>query len=159
VAARFPPATRSTTVPSFVDTNVLVYAEDRDAGRKHEIARDLVIGLWNDRSGVLSVQVLQELYVTLTRKVRRLLAPARAAEIVREYLAWRIVDNDGDRLVAGMALQQKADVSFWDALIVEAALAARCDRLYSEDLNAGQRFSDMEIVNPFVRKRPSRRVE
>ena len=96
-----------TTVPSFVDTNVLVYAEDRDAGHKHDIARDLVIGLWNDRTGVLSVQVLQELYVTLTRKLRRPMPPARAAEIVREYLAWRVIDNDGELLVAAMTSSRR----------------------------------------------------
>jgi predicted nucleic acid-binding protein len=138
------------SAPSFVDTNVLVYAEDRDAGRKHEIARELVVTLWNDRSGVLSVQVLQELYVTLIRKVRRPLAPARAAEIVREYLTWRVVDNDGDLLVAAMGLQQRATLSFWDALVVEAASAAGCERLYSEDLNPRQRFGAVEVVNPFA---------
>jgi len=139
------------TVPSFVDTNVLVYAEDRDAGHKHQTARDLVLGLWNDRTGVLSVQVLQELYVTLTRKLRRPLAPARAAEIVREYLTWRVIENDGELLVAAMTLQQRASLSFWDALVVEAAAVGGCDRLYSEDLNARQRFGSVEIVNPFVR--------
>jgi predicted nucleic acid-binding protein len=146
-------------VPSFVDTNVLVYAEDRDAGRKHQIARDLIVELWQSRAGVLSIQVLQELYVTLTRKVRRPLAPARAADVVREYLAWRIVDNDGDLLVAAMALQYKGSISFWDALVVEAASAAGCDRLYSEDLNPGQRFGAVEIVNPFVRLPRSSGIE
>jgi predicted nucleic acid-binding protein len=146
-------------VPSFVDTNVLVYAEDRDAGRKHQIARDLIVGLWQSRDGVLSIQVLQELYVTLTRKVRRPLAPARAADVVREYLAWRIVDNDGGLLVAAMALQHKGSISFWDALVVEAASAAGCDRLYSEDLNPGQRFGPVEVVNPFVRLPGSREIE
>ena len=150
-AGLFLPATICTTVPSFVDTNVLVYAEDRDAGHKHEIARDLVIGLWIDRSGVLSVQVLQELYMTLTRKLRRPMPAARAAEIVREYLAWRVIDNDGELLVAAMSLQQKASISFWDALVVGAAAVGGCDRLYSEDLNARQRFGSVEIVNPFTR--------
>jgi predicted nucleic acid-binding protein len=140
-------------VPSFVDTNVLVYAEDRDAGRKHELARDLIVALWNDRSGVVSVQVLQELYVTLIRKVRRPLAPARALEIVREYLTWEVVDNTGVLLLDAIALQQKAGVSFWDASIVQAGVSAACDRLYSEDLNAGQRFGRLEIVNPFAPKR------
>lgn len=148
---RFPSGTSYTIVPSFVDTNILVYAEDRDAGRKHEIARDLVLDLWNgEGGGVLSVQVLQELYVTLTRKLRRPFAPARAAEIVREYLTWRVVDNGADLLVAAMALQQRASLSLWDALIVEAAAVAGCDRLYSEDLNARQRFGSVEVVNPFV---------
>jgi predicted nucleic acid-binding protein len=145
-------------VPSFVDTNILVYAEDRDAGRKHEVARDLIVDLWNSRDGVLSIQVLQELYVTLTRKVRRPLSAARAAELVREYLAWRVADNDGALLIGAMALQQKGSLSFWDALIVEAANAAGCQRLYSEDLNPGQRFGAVEIVNPFASSRESEDV-
>ena len=147
---RSPPGKSFTIVPSFVDTNVLVYAEDRDAGRKHELARDLIVALWNDRTGVVSVQVLQELYVTLIRKVRRALAPARALEIVREYLTWQVVDNTSALLVDAIALQQKSGISFWDASIVQAGISAGCDRLYSEDLNAGQRFGRLEVVNPFA---------
>ena len=138
-------------MPSFVDTNILVYAEDRDAGRKRDVARDLLVELWNDEGGVVSVQVLQELYVTLTRKLRRPLTPARASEIVREYLTWKVIDNDGDLLIAAMGLQQRASISFWDALVVEAAVLARCDRLYSEDLNPRQRFGSIEVINPFSR--------
>jgi predicted nucleic acid-binding protein len=135
-------------VPSFVDTSILVYAEDRDAGIKHEPARDLVARLWNERSGVVSVQVLQEFYVTVTRKLKRPLAAPRAAEIVREYLTWNVVANTGDLLVHAMSLQQSARLSFWDALVVQAAVDAGCDALYSEDLNEGQRFGPLIIVNP-----------
>ena len=62
-----------------------------------------------------------------------------------------MIDNDGDLLVAAMTLQLRASVSFWDALVVEAAVAARCDLLYSEDLNPRQRFGSVEVVNPFAR--------
>jgi predicted nucleic acid-binding protein len=141
-------------VPSFVDTNVLVYAEDRDAGRKHEQARAVVVELWNDRSGVVSVQVLQELFVTLTRKVKRTLSPVKALDIVREYLSWQVVDNTGGLLLDAIALQQKSSISFWDALVVQAGVASGCERLYSEDLNAGQRFGEMVIVNPFAARSP-----
>jgi predicted nucleic acid-binding protein len=138
-------------VPSFVDTNILIYAEDRDSGRKHDIARDLVIKLWDDRDGVLSIQVLQEFFVNVTRKLRRPLTPAKALQIVREYLTWNIVQNTGELLVAASQLQQKANLSFWDAMIVQAAIDAGCDRLYSEDLNAGQKIGALVIVNPFTR--------
>jgi len=144
-------------VRSFVDTNILVYAEDRDAGRKHETARSLVVALWNDRTGVLSVQVLQEYYVTLTKKLERPLPATKALEIVREYLTWEVVDNTGDLLLDAAGLQQKAGLSFWDALIVQAGLNARCDRLYSEDMNPGQRFGGMEVVNPFKSAPAARR--
>jgi predicted nucleic acid-binding protein len=68
-----------------------------------------------------------------------------------KYLAWRVIDNDGELLVAAMSLQQKASISFWDALVVGAAAVGGCDRLYSEDLNGRQRFGSVEIVNPFTR--------
>lgn len=135
-------------MPSFVDTNILVYAEDRDSGAKHEAARDLVVRLWNERSGVLSVQVLQEFFITVTRKLRKPLSAAKAAEIVRDYLTWTVVNNSGDLLLQAISLHQTARLSFWDALVVQAALEAGCDTLYSEDLNDGQRFGSLVIVNP-----------
>jgi len=136
-------------VPSFVDTNILVYAEDRDAKTKHEVARDLIVQLWNDRAGVLSVQVLQEFYVTVTRKLKKPLSNPKALEVLEEYLTWNVVENTGKLLTTAIELQQKAHLSFWDAMVVQAAIDAQCDTLYSEDLNAGQRFGSLVIVNPF----------
>jgi len=136
-------------VPSFVDTNVLVYAEDRDANTKHDIARELVLGLWNDRQGVLSIQVLQEFHVTVTRKLKKPLRADEALNAVREYLTWTVVENTGNLLVQAAELQQRAQLSFWDAMVVQAAIQAGCERLYSEDLNAGQRFESVVIINPF----------
>jgi predicted nucleic acid-binding protein len=139
-------------VKSFVDTNVLVYAEDRDAGAKHEVARDLLVDLWKTREGVISVQVLQEFYVTITRKPKKPLSPSKALDIVREYLTWKVVENTPDLLIAAIGLHQKAQLSFWDAAVVQAALDAECSRLYTEDLNAGQRFGSLVIENPFERE-------
>lgn len=135
---------------SFVDTNVLVYAEDRDAGAKHELARALLVELWKTRQGVLSIQVLQEFYVTITKKPKKPLSPSKALEIVREYLTWEVVESTPDLLLASIALHQKAQLSFWDAAIVQAALDAGCSRLCTEDLNAGQRFGSLVIENPFA---------
>ena len=137
-------------MPTFVDTNILVYAEDRDSGGKHAVARDLVAGLWRSEQGVLSVQVLQELFVTVTRKVPRPLSPDKALAIVEQYLTWTVVENTGDLLLAAIRRASLLKVSFWDALILEAALAERCDRLWTEDLNHGQRVGDLVIVNPFL---------
>jgi predicted nucleic acid-binding protein len=141
--------TSCTTVPSFVDTNVLIYAEDRDAAEKHHIARDLVIDLWHSREGVVSVQVLQEFYVNVTRKLKQPLSATRAKEIMEEYLTWTVIDNTGLMLIDAIELQRKAQLSFWDALIVQAAIQAGCDRLYSEDFNPGQRFGSAVVINPF----------
>jgi len=139
-------------VPSFVDTNVLVYAEDRDAKARHEVARELIVKLWDNRSGVLSVQVLQEFYVNVTRKLKKPLSLAKAKEIVNEYLTWTVVVNTGQLLTDAIELQQKAQLSFWDAMVVGAALEAECTELYSEDLNDGQRFGSVVIVNPFKQR-------
>ena len=133
----------------FVDTNVLIYAEDRDSKAKHEIARDLVVRLWDERSGVLSVQVLQEFYVNVTRKLKKPLSSAKALEVVEEYLTWTVVENTGKLLTTAIELQQKAHLSFWDAMVVQAAIDSGCDTLYSEDLSDGQRFGSLTVVNPF----------
>jgi predicted nucleic acid-binding protein len=139
-------------VRSFVDTNVLVYAyaQVATAGAKHNMARDLLVWLWETRQGVVSVQVLQELYVTITKKTKPPLSPKEAQEVVREYLAWEIVENTPELLVAAIDLQREAQLSFWDSMIVQAALEAGCSWLYTEDLNHGQRFGSLVIVNPFV---------
>jgi predicted nucleic acid-binding protein len=139
-------------VPGFVDTNVLVYAEDRDAKTKHEVARDLLVRLWDAREGVLSVQVLQEFYVSVTRKLKKPVTSAQALDIIEEYLTWTVVENTGHLLVEAIALQQRARLSFWDSLIVQAAIEAGCDRLYSEDLTAGLKFGSVVVVNPFTRR-------
>jgi predicted nucleic acid-binding protein len=136
-------------VPVFVDANVLVYAEDRDAGDKHLIARNLVADLWRTGDGVLSIQVLQEFFVTVTRKLPRPLRPTEALAIAEQYLTWRVVENTGDLLLAGIRLASDLKISFWDALVVQAARTERCDRLLTEDLNHGQRIGDLTIINPF----------
>lgn len=139
-----------TTVPAFVDANILVYAEDRDAGSKHKVARDLVADLWRSGEGVLSIQVLQEFFVTVTRKMPHPLRPDEALAIVEQYLTWRVVENTGDLLLGGIRLASTLKVSFWDALVVQAARLERCDRLWTEDLNHGQRVGDLVILNPFL---------
>lgn len=136
-------------MPSFVDTNILIYAEDRDAKRKHIAARDLILKLWDDREGVVSIQVLQEFYVNVTRKLKKPLGSAKALEIIEEYLTWTVVENTSNLLTSAIRLQAKAQLSFWDAMVVQAAIEAGCEQLYSEDMNDGQRFGSLSIVNPF----------
>lgn len=154
-AVPFLEETSFTIVPVFVDTNILVYAEDRDAGDKHTIARDLVADLWRSGEGVLSVQVLQEFFVTVTRKMLRPLGPDKALAIIEQYLTWRVVENTGDLLRESIRLASTLKVSFWDALILQAARMERCTRLWTEDLNHGQRLGDLTIVNPFLPEPPT----
>lgn len=134
----------------FVDTNILVYAHDASQGVKHERARALVEGLWQSGSGVISTQVLQELCVNVQKKTARPLGVEATKALVADYLAWPVVVNDGTAVLEALDVQTRFQVSFWDALIIQAAQAAGADVLYSEDLAAGQRYGDLRVVNPLV---------
>jgi predicted nucleic acid-binding protein len=134
---------------TFVDTNILVYAHDRSGGRKHEVARDLVRRLWRERSGVLSTQVLQELYVNIRRKAAVPLSAAEAREVLKDYLSWTVVFNDGPAILRATELEQRFGLSFWDALIIQSAHEAGTAVVCSEDLNHGQSYGAVTVVNPF----------
>jgi predicted nucleic acid-binding protein len=132
----------------FVDTNVLVYAHDVSTGAKHERARSLVERLWQERSGAVSTQVLQELYVSL-RKARHPLASKEARAVVADYLRWEVVVNSGESILDAIELEQRYAVSFWDALIIQSSRTCGAEILYSEDLSDGQVYDSVRVVNPF----------
>ncbi len=134
---------------TFVDTNILVYAHDTTAGRKREIAREAVLDLWNTEAGVLSTQVLQELFVSLTKKIPIPIEVRIARTIIQDLCAWEIVVNDEGGVLGAIDLQLKYQLSFWDALILDAACRSKSTTLYSEDLSDGQRIEGITIVNPF----------
>lgn len=134
---------------TFVDTNVLVYAHDIDGGRRHDVASALVRQLWEARDGVLSTQVLQEFYVTITRKIPKPIARKDARALVQTYTAWRVMGVEPVDVLAASDYEERFRVSFWDALILVSALKANADRLVSEDLQAGQRIRGVQIMNPF----------
>jgi predicted nucleic acid-binding protein len=132
----------------FFNTNVLVYEFDRAESVKQTRAQALVTEHMKARDMVLSTQVLQELYVTLTRKKQ--LGAADALEVVTTFAQERVVPASADMALRGLALSQQRQLSAWDALIVQAALQAGCTTLYSEDFQTGARFDDLVVVNPFV---------
>ena len=134
----------------FVDTNILMYAHDTAAGAKHDRARALVEELWHERSGVVSTQVLQELCVNLQRKTARPLDSNVTREIAADYLTWHVVVNDGPSILAALELQERYQISFWDALVIHAAQTAGVATLYSEDLSDGQRYGGVQVRNPLV---------
>ncbi|MGA2514125.1 MAG: PIN domain-containing protein [Candidatus Limnocylindrales bacterium] len=134
---------------TFVDTNVLVYAHDADEIEKQPIARAVLEQLWADRSGVVSTQVLQEFYVVATRKFSPPMRRSEAREIVALYSTWSVVQVDVALILDATALEELAQLSFWDALVVEAARRAGTERLLSEDFGAGRRIGGIEIENPF----------
>jgi len=134
----------------FVDTNILMYAHDAAAGAKHERARALVEELWRERSGVISTQVLQELCVNLRRKAGRPADLKTVRAIVADYLAWEVVTNAGGSVLEALDLEDRYQISFWDALIIQAAEASGATVLYSEDLSDGQTYRGVRVVNPLA---------
>ncbi len=136
-------------MPTFVDTNVLVYARDTSDADKYECARDWVRHLWETREGRLSIQVLQEYYVTITRRIATPLTPAEARADVVDLTAWRPVVIDLEELEVSWSIQDRFGLSFWDSLIVAAAQAARCETLLTEDLQDGMEFDGLRVVDPF----------
>jgi len=134
----------------FVDTNILMYAHDSSTGAKHERARALVEELWHARSGVVSTQVLQELCVNLRRKAGRPIDLKTAREIITDYLAWNVYVNTGESILEALELEKRHRISFWDALILQAAAASGAAVLYSEDLSEGQIYGAVRVVNPLA---------
>jgi predicted nucleic acid-binding protein len=134
----------------FVDTNILIYAHDRSAGRKHENARQLVERLWDTGHGVLSTQVLQELCVNLRRKLARPLPLEEIRWLIRDYLSWEIVVNTPESVIRALEIEVRYKISFWDALILQAAESSGAAALYSEDLATGQKFGTIRVVNPLM---------
>jgi predicted nucleic acid-binding protein len=136
-------------VREFVDANVLVYAFDSSAGVKQEAAAELLTRLWDSGAGCLSVQVLQEFFVTVTRKVPHPLSIDEAVDRIREFATWKIFSPVAEDVLAAIVLHKQAKLSFWDAMVVQAAAQAGCDILWTEDLSDGQLVRGVRIRNPF----------
>ena len=135
---------------SFVDTNILIYAHDVDAGDRHWRAKAVVSDLWETRHGMLSTQVLHEFYVNVTQKIPVPLEPAQARAVIESYLAWDVQTLAPDSVLLASEIQQRNGISWWDALIVHAASKGGASILYTEDLNSGQVIEGVKIVNPFI---------
>jgi len=134
----------------FLDTNVLVYAHDLDAGDKHDVAAKIIYQLWESKNGVLSTQVLQEFYVTLTKKMPRSLNRVATRKILKEYFSWQVVINDLQIIFQASEIEEAYNISFWDALIVSAAYSKNVATILTEDLNHGQYIEGIFIQNPFI---------
>jgi predicted nucleic acid-binding protein len=134
---------------TFVDSNVLIYAYDSEAGTKHRIANSILRELWEQRLGVLSVQVLQEFYVNVTRKIPKPIPKSKARLFAESYMNW-CSDTTTAEIATAFRIEDEARIGFWDALIVASALKSRAQRILSEDFNAGQRIAGIVIENPFV---------
>lgn len=132
----------------FLDTNILVYADDLDAGPKRERAREILRAAFHDAAGVLSTQVLQEYYVVATRKLG--VSAVAARRKVELLTSLDVVTLRADLVLSAIDLCQIRAISFWDALILRAASTAGCTVLYTEDLNAGEIVDGVRIEDPFA---------
>ncbi len=135
---------------SFFDTNVLLYMYDDDEPHKKAQAIDVFERAVEDDLAVLSTQVLQEFYVNATRTLAVPLSPERAAARVRDFSRLPLVRVDETMIIAAIERHRSMSLSFWDALIVEAALRGGADRILTEDLQHGQRIEDLTVENPFL---------
>jgi predicted nucleic acid-binding protein len=135
---------------SFIDTNILVYAHDLGQNAKHDRAKALVERLWHERSGLLSTQVIQEFYVNVLRKAARPIPTEEARRLVEDYLCWPLIGNDGASILGALQFERDHGVSFWDALILDAANRGGAAVLYSEDFSNGRKYGATTIINPFV---------
>ena len=132
----------------FIDTNILVYAHDRDAGKRHERAKQLVTDLWRQEQWPsVSVQVLQELYVNLYRKG---ISIPEARTTVQDYAAWNVVENRFSLLEEGIDEMERWQLSFWDSLILAAARRAGASVIYSEDFSSQQDYGGIRVQNPII---------
>lgn len=139
------------SVRSFFDTNVLVYADDSAAPAKQQRAIELVSEHRRARTGVVSLQVLQEYFVTVTRKLH---LDARIARRKVELLAeFDVAAPDAGDILGAVDLHRLHTINFWDALIVRAAKQTGCSVLLSEDMQGHREIEGIQIVNPFLQKR------
>jgi predicted nucleic acid-binding protein len=137
-------------VTTFVDTNVLVYARDASEPDKQPRAEAWMQHLWRTRSGRTSVQVLNEYYVTVTRKLSPGLDRSSACDDVRDFGAWRPAVVDDSTMTLAWDLEDRFSLSWWDSLVVASAIELGCDTLLTEDLQDGQRFDGLVVKNPFL---------
>ena len=132
---------------SFIDTNVLVYTDDHDEPDKQARANTLITEILRQGTGVLSTQILQEYFNTVTRKLGVSAAVARRK--VELYSSLNLVPISLDDILSAIDLHRLHQFSFWDALVIQAALSSGCSRLLSEDLQTGRKINGLEILNPF----------
>ncbi|HEX4489024.1 MAG TPA: PIN domain-containing protein [Terriglobales bacterium] len=134
---------------TFVDSNVLIYAYDSKVPGKQAKAQAALRVLWAEQTGVLSMQVLQEFYITVTRKIQQPLAREIARLVIQSYSVWCVPANPED-ILAAFRIEDRSKLSFWDSLILASASRSGADRLLSEDLNSGQTVEGVRIENPFL---------
>ena len=136
----------------FVDTNLLVYARDASESVKQPLAREWIDQLWKTRRGRLSVQVLNEYYITVTRKLEPGMPRAEAQADVRDLVSWNPVPVNAALIDSAWMVESRFGFHFWDALIIASAFRAGCRYLLTEDLQDGQDLQGLLVLNPFTER-------
>jgi predicted nucleic acid-binding protein len=144
------------SVDCFLDTNVLVYAVS--AAREDAAGKKRALELIEHADFGLSAQVLQEFYVTVTRKIEKPMPPEDAVALLEELRVFPRVDTDYPLIVAGIEASLEHGLSYWDGTIIAAAAALGADVLFTEDLNHGQLYGSVRAVNPFLSSPPESAV-
>jgi len=134
---------------AFFDTNIFAYAFDRSNPEKKEKARALISQWMPSGNMVISTQVLQELFAVLTRKLKPGLSTSEAEEVLKSLLPLEIKIIDPEMIFQAIQILKEHNISFWDALIISAAVSSRCKVVFTEDLNPGQIIAGVRIENPF----------
>ena len=134
----------------FLDTNIIVYAHDHSSGEKHTVSREIMEYLWENRNGAISVHVLQEFFVCVTQKISKPLLIKNAKAILEYLSTWEVVVNDKHITLNAIDIQERYRFSFWDSLIIQAAIQSQARLLFSEDLPNGQVLDNLKIINPFT---------
>ncbi|HMD73802.1 MAG TPA: PIN domain-containing protein [Steroidobacteraceae bacterium] len=141
---------QSTNDLVFVDTNILIYAHDRDAGIRRERASQALDHLWQSRTGRTSVQVLQEFFAVASGKLKSAVGVAAAREVIRTYASWVAAPTGVNTVLRAIEIAEVAQISFWDGMIVAAAELSGATTLFTEDLNDGQVIAGILVVNPLA---------
>ena len=137
------------TAKVFVDSNVLIYAHDADAGVRHEKSSARLTELWASGGGRLSTQVLQEFYVNVTQKIQTPIPKVAARELIRTYKSWVHSSITPETILRASEIGGTWKISFWDSLIVASAEQDGAPELLTEDLNHGQVIAGVRVVDPF----------
>lgn len=133
----------------FVDTNILVYSYDISAGEKQVKASEIMKELWDTGRGVISTQILQEFFVTVTGKIANPIDISLAKEIVNDFLKWKTVIINGETILDAIDIHKEHKFSFWDSMVVASAIEGGAKTLFSEDLSDKQTIRGIIIKNPF----------
>lgn len=136
----------------FVDSNILVYAYDLAQGEKREKAKARLLSLWESGFGCVSIQVLQEFFVNVTRKSEFPLSSEQAAQVIHDFSDWKVHRPGIKDVLAAIDLHERYRISFWDAMILQSARQSGCSILWSEDLSEGEDYAGVKVVNPFKGK-------